>query len=254
MEFDMVCHPIKEISEEESRAIIAKYVRKWTEIGRQSGQTDTGIERRVTERIRGQISRRIFVALLPLMTRSKNSPLVDEIFSHDSSKFPGSFNVGNLAEYDSFQEVLTKQTLDKGFHQASQVAHQVPFVWTFENIALAFMRPLWVDVDNQGRLHSWRNRAAIQFPDDFSLFAWHGTPIPAELITNPFAITIPTIEEEPNAEIKRVMLEIYGWGRYLKESGAELIDETRDQLNNPLLLWRKQIGINANSIEFVDQS
>lgn len=51
----------------------------------------------------------------------------------------------------------------------------------------------------------------------------HGVRVPAEIIEHPDQITIGTINEQPNAEIRRVMVDLYGADRYLVDAGAKLI-------------------------------
>jgi hypothetical protein len=56
------------------------------------------------------------------------------------------------------------------------------------------------------------------------LWAWHGLRVTAQLIEAPETITVTAIDAEANAEIRRVMMERYGWARFLKDSGAAVLD------------------------------
>jgi hypothetical protein len=47
--------------------------------------------------------------------------------------------------------------------------------------------------------------------------------VPADVIENPASITVTRIANESNAEIRRVMTQIYGYERWLKDSGAEIV-------------------------------
>ncbi len=60
--------------------------------------------------------------------------------------------------------------------------------------------------------------------------------MPEQLIIQPETITIEQIRDEQNAEIRRVMLERFGFDRYITESGADLIN--RDDWGT---LWRAEI-------------
>jgi hypothetical protein len=61
------------------------------------------------------------------------------------------------------------------------------------------------------------------------LFSWHGLLIDraqaVSILCRPETITVGAIDAEPNQEIKRVMLDRYGVGRYLIDSGARLIHQ-----------------------------
>jgi hypothetical protein len=49
--------------------------------------------------------------------------------------------------------------------------------------------------------------------------------MPAWVIEHPEAITVEAIEREEDVEVRRVMLDRYGWSRYVADSGAEVIDQ-----------------------------
>jgi hypothetical protein len=73
--------------------------------------------------------------------------------------------------------------------------------------------------DNIGRLHRG-DGPAIGYPDGFALHAWRGMPIPTSLLAELPHLTAKRIAAERNAELRRVMLEHYGYERYLREAGA----------------------------------
>jgi hypothetical protein len=64
---------------------------------------------------------------------------------------------------------------------------------------------------------------AVHYPDGFSIWAWHGVRVPQRVIESPETIAAKEVWAEPNAEIRRVMMERVGNERLLKESGAEQV-------------------------------
>ncbi len=58
-------------------------------------------------------------------------------------------------------------------------------------------------------------------------------PVPADFPSRLTGLTPAVIRDEPNAELRRVMLEHHGYDRYLAESGAEPLH--RDETG---VLWR----------------
>src|SRR6185437_11370085 len=74
--------------------------------------------------------------------------------------------------------------------------------------------------DDAGRLHA-EDRAAILFGDGWYLYAWHGTIVPARAVVG--EVTLHDVRNEPNAEIRRVLLERYGEARYIEECGAAAV-------------------------------
>lgn len=112
------------------------------------------------------------------------------------------------------------------------VAASAGWWWPYERTAIVCERPVALHRDEAGRL----NRAdgpALVYPDGFALHAWHGMPVPAEFLDGLAGLTPLRIREEENAELRRVMLEHYGYDRYLAETGAEPVH--RDETG---VLWR----------------
>lgn len=58
-----------------------------------------------------------------------------------------------------------------------------------------------------------------------NLYFWHGVLVPAFVVVRPDWITLRHIEDEPNAEVRRVFIERYGWARYIQDCGARVVDE-----------------------------
>jgi hypothetical protein len=113
----------------------------------------------------------------------------------------------------------------------TDVAGAAGWWWAFENVAVITERPVEVHRENLGRLHR-ADGPALAYPDGFGLHAWRGMPIPAGLA----ALTVKTILAETNAEIRRVMLEHFGYDRYLRESGA-----TKRHSDETGTLWRVEL-------------
>jgi len=74
-------------------------------------------------------------------------------------------------------------------------------------------------------------------PDGERYHFWHGVRVPAHVIERPSKITAREIDEEKNAEVRRVMIERYGQAKYLKDSGAELVHQ--DECG---VLYRKDLA------------
>jgi len=64
---------------------------------------------------------------------------------------------------------------------------------------------------------------ALAYPDGWSIYAVHGTRLSEWIIEQPEKITPEKIREEANVEIRRVMLDKFGWENYLTTSDAELL-------------------------------
>jgi hypothetical protein len=77
------------------------------------------------------------------------------------------------------------------------------------------------------RLHC-EDSPAVAWADGWGVYAVHGVQIPfprRHIVEHPERITLAEIEAEKNAEIRRVMLDRFGLNRYIRESGAMIVDE-----------------------------
>ncbi|WP_107309359.1 DUF6745 domain-containing protein [Streptomyces sp. TP-A0356] len=114
----------------------------------------------------------------------------------------------------------------------AQVCRSAGWWWPFEKVAVVCERPVALHRDEAGRLDR-ADGPALAFPDGFALYAWRGMRVPAAFLEELRALTPDRIRAEENAELRRVMLEHYGYDRYLADSGARPVH--RDGTGT---LWR----------------
>lgn len=112
------------------------------------------------------------------------------------------------------------------------------WVWPNRDFVMLCERPKTLVRDEAGRLHC-ENAPAVSWEDGWGVYAWHGVQVPADIILEPSGITTERIEAEENAERRRVMLERFGFGRYVEEVGFEVLDKDKDMLGAPRRLLRK---------------
>ena len=80
----------------------------------------------------------------------------------------------------------------------------------------------FISRDERGRLHNVSG-PALSYPDGWSIYSVHGVRVPESIITDPRSITVKKIDEEANAEVRRVMIDQMGRDKYIYESGAKQI-------------------------------
>ncbi|WP_433406020.1 DUF6745 domain-containing protein [Streptomyces sp. CA-146814] len=114
----------------------------------------------------------------------------------------------------------------------AEVARNAGWWWPYERAVVISERPEVLHRDEAGRLDHGEG-PALAYGDGFALHAWRGMPVPAAFLAELASLTPQRIREEENAELRRVMLEYYGYDRYLTESGAEPVH--RDETG---ILWR----------------
>ncbi|MFD5203966.1 DUF6745 domain-containing protein [Streptomyces sp. NPDC058375] len=114
----------------------------------------------------------------------------------------------------------------------AKVARNAGWWWPYERAVVISERPDILHRDEAGRLDHGEG-PALAYGDGFALHAWRGMPVPAAFLAELSSLTPERIRAEENAELRRVMLEYYGYDRYLTESGAEPVH--RDETG---ILWR----------------
>ncbi|MGW6564185.1 DUF6745 domain-containing protein [Streptomyces sp. NPDC054975] len=115
------------------------------------------------------------------------------------------------------------------------VAENAGWWWPYEKVAVVCERPVELHRDEAGRLDRG-DGPALAYGDGFALHAWRGMAVPAEFLAELGGLTPERIRAEENAELRRVMLEFYGYDRYLAESGAQPV--ARDETG---VLWRIEL-------------
>ena len=118
-----------------------------------------------------------------------------------------------------------------------QICQSCGLVYAFEKCCFICAKPTVIKVNSQGSLHCV-DGPALRFVDGIELYFYKGvdfTDIKNDLL-HPELITVDRIFKENNQEIKRALVELYGYDRFIKDHGAELIHE--DEFGK---LWKKDI-------------
>ena len=97
--------------------------------------------------------------------------------------------------------------------------------WTFEDLFVACERPSVIHLDDQGRLHCTTGRA-IEYPDGWGVCVVRDVAVPDRIILQPETITAQEIIDQENTEVRRVMMELFGYDRFVQETKAKLVDRS----------------------------
>lgn len=77
--------------------------------------------------------------------------------------------------------------------------------------------------DGNLRIHR-EDGPAVEFGDGCKVWAVHGITVTERILLHSETLTVEEIQNEKNAEVRRVMIEKLGPGTYLQKAGAKLID------------------------------
>lgn len=95
--------------------------------------------------------------------------------------------------------------------------------WLGKSVAFVVRKPRVLSRDERGRLHS-PSGPAVEYPDGWGFWAWHGMRVPERAITTPAEqLTREDFLHEPNLEVRRVIQERMG-ERFLWELGVRFVD------------------------------
>lgn len=149
----------------------------------------------------------------------------------------GQHDVSWLSSYYFFHQIGCKG-LEK-IIPLVDIAKSTGWWWPFENACFMTERPIKLEQDEQGRLHC-EDDMALKYPDGTGVYSFHGVAVPEKVILKPESVTAQEIDDEQNAEVRRVMIERVGISRYVTEGGFEVLHEDKDSLGHPRRLLAKK--------------
>jgi hypothetical protein len=134
----------------------------------------------------------------------------------------GQHDAGWISFYRYFYEVchLTKET--EKINGLWQLAESAGWVLPHAKLCWVSERHHMLSRNDRGRLHSLSG-PAIAYPDGWKIYAVNGVRVPEFIVERPHEITLKHIQDEQNAEVRRVIVERYGTSRYLLDAGARII-------------------------------
>lgn len=142
---------------------------------------------------------------------------MDTALSH---QIYGSHEAGWLSFYDYMAQVVKvpgTELLDGLIGLAMNCGWWAPY----EEAAILQHRHTQLHRDDQGRLHNEAG-PAVAYRDNFAVYAIHNVRVTQQIVEHPESLTIQQIKGETNAEVRRIMRERYGDGRYLMDIGAKI--------------------------------
>lgn len=143
----------------------------------------------------------------------------------------GQHDAALLSMYEYFLEVCGINEVSK-MSGLFRLAKSSGWVWPLELAAIMTERPVHLAMEdrtttsNEARLHC-ENRAALEYPDGWGVYSWHGVRVPQDIILNPAGITADRVLKESNAEVRRVMMERMGFDKLLQQSDAKLLNRDK---------------------------
>jgi len=141
--------------------------------------------------------------------------------------FSGQHHAGWSGWYRYYKEVLGIKFEKEDMELAelwTALSISCGWWWPFEGVVVCCEKYKNIQLDDNGELHCEDGYAVSYRGDAGGEFFWHGVSVSSQIIMSPATLTIEQIDKEENAEVRRIMMERYGVGKYMIEAGAEMLD------------------------------
>jgi hypothetical protein len=174
--------------------------------------------------VRDSVRDSVWASVRDSVRDSVGASVQDSVWDSVWDSVYGQHDANWLAFYRYFHDecglVEQTQKLNGLWKMAKSAGWALPHA----NICWVSERHHILERDGRGRLHCLTGPACA-YPDGWGIYAVHGTRVPADIIEDRASITVARIEAETNAEVRRVMIDLYGPKRYLTDSGAVVVHE-----------------------------
>jgi hypothetical protein len=249
---------------QEQLDMIPEHNKEWIAIGRATGRADRSIVESAAcdaYKVAGLEAPKSFMwfdspyaASVYIKENIEKDSNISNIYNN---AIYGQHDANLLAFYDYFDKI-SNGTIGNisNLHPMMKIAKQCGWWWAYDEMAIFSERPSELHSDAAGRLHC-EDGMALKYFDGWGLYSWHGYTIPRDkewIITNKEKLNPTVIEKEKNAELRRIMLEIYGFTKYLEERTYKVISEDTDGAGNPRRLLEIKVGNEKVRIVEVDNS
>ena len=100
------------------------------------------------------------------------------------------------------------------------------YFYAMDKFCVVCNRPELLMFDENRELHC-QDGPAVKFRrgDECTIYSIHGVTVSQRIVMDPQTITVDQINDEENAEVKRIMIEQMGTEKYLVQSGAVIVHQ-----------------------------
>jgi len=169
--------------------------------------------------------------------------------------YGGQLEAGWVAFYKYCQEIGVEydKTSTEGLDLWAEQAKSCGMWFAFDEICVISDRPEIMNVEpiasdiRTYQLHSDAG-PAMRFRDGFSLYYHHGVRVNQQIVEQPETLTAEQILTEPNAEVRRVMIEKIGYARFMTLVNPEVLDEDFEPTGNPRRLLSVELSNDPDGV------
>lgn len=221
----------------EQEALLSVYRDKWIEIGLATGPADR------EEFVKfAKIAYEIAGLKPPSRFLFAASPLdaIDKIQAITGEKRLDILNglmYGNhdaywLSYYDYFLEVVGIKELSI-LEGLIGIAKSGGWWSAYADFVVIQDRPVEIHMNIEGLLHNEKGPSVV-YSDGLSVWSLNGHRVNETIVLRPETLTLEEIDRETNSDVQSIMIDRFGWPRYLEESGAKILNFNENAVENTL--------------------
>jgi hypothetical protein len=184
----------------------------WGQIGGQVwGQVGGQVGGQIGDQVRDQIGGQVW---------DQVRDQIGQVRDHLNAAVWGQHEAGWVSWIDTFRRFGLKCCDRAG--GLIKVAQCAGWWWPMRGVVILTERPAELHRDEEGRLHA-DSGPAVRYPDGWSIWAIHGVRVTQHIVERPETLTVEQIRDEPNVEVRRVMLERFGAERFMTQAGGKMV-------------------------------
>lgn len=237
---------MKKITEltKKQTAKMSEYREEWIAKGLCTNQDSTdedftecfqAVESLTEEKLKGFI-----VCDSPLDMISKGAD-EGKLFSESSY---GQWEVTWISYYKFFRDECGLE-LDERMNDFITMAAHTCWVYIQQDTRTVYFcrKPTEVHMVN-GLLHNG-DGPSVLFNDGFSVWSLEGHRITEQIVMNPETLTVEQIHKEDNSDVQTIMVDRFGWQKYIEQCEAKLLDSRKNDIENTVevLYQTKNFGL-----------
>lgn len=135
--------------------------------------------------------------------------------------------------YDFFANETDVELDSELFQPFITLAMHVSWCYINDGVVYFSRKPTAINIEENGLIHN-ENGPAIEYKDGFKIWAIDGCRVSEKIVMRPEQLSLKEIHEELNSDIQAVMVDRFGWEKYIKESDVSLIDSRENLVEGTL--------------------
>ena len=143
----------------------------------------------------------------------------------------GQWEASWLSYYSFFRDECGVEIDDK-INAFILLAEHTCWVYLQKDTTTVYFCRKPVEVHMQDGLLNNDTGPSVLFADGFSVYSLEGHRVTEQIVMNPKTLTVEQIHRETNADIQAIMVDRFGWGEYVEQTGCKLLDSRHNDIEN----------------------